>query len=289
MTTRKDMKNSAGTDIMPEAINEQEGRSLFGHDPNNYDAIRPPYPEEIFEFLITRGALHPRTSTLEIGAGNGLATRRLLDYGADPLTVIEPDQRFSPLLRGILGSYPVESHLIVSSFEDAELSHGAYDLAVAATAFHWIRASSGLAKIAQALKPHGYVALWWNVFGDPNREDPFHEATKPILQNLSNSPSDPPNTLPFALDTDARVRDFSNTGIFEEPEYAAFRWTLLLNAQQVGSLYATFSSISRLPDDQRKVILEQLVKIAEREFGGSVRRNMVSPIYLARLKATSTY
>jgi SAM-dependent methyltransferase len=271
---------------MPGIIDEQEGRVLFGTDPRNYNDIRPPYPEQIYEFLITTGALRSNTSTLEIGAGNGLATRRLLDFGANPLTVVEPDKRFSPLLTSIAKLYKADLRFIEASFEDAKLPRSHYDLVAAATSFHWIQPSIGLAKVAEVLKPGAYVALWWRVFGDLDRDAPYHEVTRTILQPLSSSPSGVPDTVPFALDTPARLRDFSSTGQFEQPEYQAYRWTFVLNTEQVGSLYATFSSISRLPEDQRKTILHQLMEVAERRFGGTVERNMVSPGYVARRKPT---
>ena len=51
---------------MPGFIDAQEGRALFGSDPRNYNDIRPPYPEQLYEFLLTTGALRANTSTLEI-------------------------------------------------------------------------------------------------------------------------------------------------------------------------------------------------------------------------------
>ena len=269
---------------MPEFIDKHEGRNLFGTDPQNYDEIRPPYPEQLYEFLLTHGALHANTSTLEIGAGNGLATRRLLDFGANPLTVIEPDKRFLPLLESITKLYKAEVQCLSGSFEEVTLPRHHYDLVAAATSFHWIEPSIGLTKVAQLLKPGGYVALWWHVFGDIGQEDPFHEATRAILQPLSNSPSGEPDAVPFALDMPARLRDFSNTGKFEQPAYRVCRWTFVLNTAQVGALYATYSSISRLPEEQRKTILHQLMEIADKQFGGMVERKMVSPIYVARRK-----
>lgn len=273
---------------MPGFIDAQEGRALFGSDPRNYNDIRPPYPEQIYDFLLTTGALRANTSTLEIGAGNGLATRRLLDFGANPLTVVEPDTRFAPLLMSLSKLYKAKLRIIAASFEEAALPHSHYDLVAAATSFHWIQPSIGLAKVAAVLKPGGYVALWWHVFGDVEREDPYHEATRTILQPLASSPSGVPDTVPFALDTQARLRDFSSTGQFEQPEYTAYRWTFVLNTEQVGALYATFSSISRLPEEQRTTILHQLMEVAERHFGGTVERNMVSPVYVARRKPTAT-
>ena len=273
---------------MPEFIGEDEGRDLFGSDPRNYNAIRPLYPEQVYEFLRRTGALRANTSTLEIGAGNGLATRRLLDFGANPLTVLEPDKRFEPLLRSLAQLYQANIHFITESFEAAVLPPQHYDLVAAATSFHWIQPAIGLIKVAEVLKPGGYVALWWHVFGDTEREDPYHEATKLILQPLASSPSDRPNTVPFAIDIPARLRDFSNTQQFEEPAYAVYRWTFVLNTAQVGSLYATFSPISRLPEEQRKTILQQLMEVADQQFGGIVERNMVSPVYVARRNPRST-
>ena len=272
---------------MPEYIDLQEGRTLFGSDPQNYNDIRPPYPEQVYEFLLSTGALRSNISTLEIGAGNGLATRRLLDFGANPLTIIEPDTRFAPLLMSISKLYKAEFHFITESFEEASLPRSNYDLVAAATSFHWVQPSIGLTKVAEVLRPDGYVALWWHVFGDVDRDDPYHEATRTILQSLSSSPSGMPDAVPFAIDIPSRLRDFSRTGLFEQPEYRAFRWTLVLNTEQVGSLYATFSSINRLPEEQRKTILNQLMEVADRYFEGTVTRNMVTPIYVARRKPTA--
>lgn len=271
---------------MPEAINEHEGRLLFGGDPHNYDAVRPPYPDQVYDFLQATGALRHTVATLELGAGNGLATRRLLELGADPLTVLEPDARFAPLLTSLTGAHAGQVHVIPTSFEEVELPSRSYDLVAAATSFHWIRLSVRVMKAADVLKPDGYLAVWWNVFGDPTREDLYHEATKGVLEPLSRSPSDPHDAVPFALDTAARRREIVDTDAFDEPDYAAYRWVLWLNTQQVGALYATFSSISRLPMDHRRAILDQLMVIAERDFGGRVARNMVTPTYVARRKPT---
>lgn len=265
-------------------IDKAEGRTLFGADPDNYNAIRPPYPEQIEQFLLSTGALYVNAATLEIGAGNGLATRRLLALGAQPLTVIEPDRRFAPLLAAIATLHKTAIRCIHTSFEEAELPLRHYDLVAAATAFHWLEPASSLAKIAAILKPGGAVALWWHVFGDTKRQDAYHEATQTILQPLASSPSDQPDAVPFALDVPARLQDFARSGQFEPPAYIAYRWTWVLNTAQVGDLYATFSSISRLPERQRQTILQQLMDVAERQFGGRVERNMVAPIYVARRK-----
>jgi SAM-dependent methyltransferase len=269
---------------VPESINEIKGRALFGADPRSYDAVRPPYPEPIYTFLQATGALRFNVSTLELGAGSGLATRRLLELGANPLTALEPDRRFAPLLKSIADAHAATFRLLAEPFEEADLPPGHFDLVVAATSYHWLQPSVRVVKSAQILKRGGYLALWWNVFGDPEREDPFHEATKGILAELPKSPSDGRSNVPFALDVAARRKELMDTGAFSDLHEEMYRWTLHLNAQQVGALYATFSPISQLSTERRRTVLAHLVEIAEGDFAGVVSRNMVSPIYVARRK-----
>lgn len=268
---------------MAACIGEEEGRGLFGADPRNYDQIRPPYPEPIYEFLEATGALFPGAVTLEIGAGSGIATRRLLEAGVDPLTIVEPDPRFAPWLEQIASSSKARIERIEAPFEEADLPPAGYDLVAAATSFHWIQPEVGLGKVATVLKPGGHAALWWHVFG-ADHDDPYHLATRAILEPLASSPSSPPDAVPFGLDIQARLEDFERTGQFEIPEFMDHRWPLVLGTEQVGALYATFSTISRLPEEQRKALLSQLMEIAERDFGGRVVRNMVSAAYVARRK-----
>jgi len=117
--------------------------------------------------------------SFEIGAGTGTATRRLLDLGADPLTAVESDQPLAAFLR--TNSPDKALKVVIAPFEDASLEEEAFDLGVSFTAFHWRDEASALVKIASLLRPTGWWAAVWNVFGDDSRPDPFHEATKEIL------------------------------------------------------------------------------------------------------------
>lgn len=266
---------------MPDLIGTHEGRALFGFDPGVYDRARPAYPEWVYQELVGMGALGPSTGALEIGSGTGLATRRLLGLGADPLTVVEPDERFHPLLRDLMAASKARCRLLGQSFEDAELDEAAFDLIVAATSFHWIDETTGLARCARVLRPGGRLALWWNLFGDLDRADAFHEATRRVLEPLATSPSGGPGETPFALDRPRRTAALTRAG-FIDLGYRDSRWTLTLDTEQIGALYLTFASIQRLAPDRRDRVLEALMEISERDFGGRVERNMTTALYTAR-------
>ena len=171
--------------------------------------------------------------------------------------------------------------MIGQSFEDAPLDHGAFDLVASATSFHWVAQRTGLAKVHDLLVPGGYLALWWNVFQVLDREDGFHEATATLLAPLATSPSGGPQAIPFALDRAQRETALADAG-FEAIEYTESRWTLTLSTTDIGTLYESFSSIQRLPENERRQLLDALMQISDTRFNGQVERNMTTCLYLAR-------
>lgn len=251
------------------------GREAFGADPAAYDAVRPGYPAWVFDELVARGALRPGAATFEIGAGTGIATRALLARGAGPLLAIEPDPRLSAFLRTRCLTADVREQ----PFEDCALGDAAFDLGFCATAFHWLDEDRALPKIAAALKPGGWWAAAWHVFGDDIRPDAFHDATTAILGG-PRSPSAGAGGPPFALDDAARVGALQRAGAFDAIAHRRENWTLTLTADEVPRLYATYSPIAARPD--RDAVLVELKQIAVEEFGGHITRNMTTILYVAR-------
>jgi SAM-dependent methyltransferase len=266
---------------MPESIDRSEGRRLFGLDPESYHGVRPDYPDWIFTALVEAQVLYPGAATLEIGAGSGLATRHLLRAGVDPLVLVEPDERFAGVLNGLIGSADADCRLVSASFEDAVLDAASFDLVVAATSFHWLDPASGLVRIRALLKRDGGVALMWNVFHQPGREDPFHEATHALLHGLATSPSGSTEGLPFPLDRAARETDARSAG-FRHVTYRESRWTIELDGERTVRLYESFSNIARLPPERRAEVLGELRRIADTDFGGRVERPVTSCLYVLR-------
>jgi len=264
---------------MPEHIPLNEGRHLFGLNPEGYADARPDYPMWIFDHLRTCSALVDGTRTLEIGAGTGKATRHLLDYGANPLTIVEPDARFAALLGTVADASPATCRVIYDSFEDVVLADHQFDLIAAATAFHWIEPTAGLRKIKRLLRRDGVVALFWNVLGDLDKEDPFHDATQRVLAPLAVGPSEKPDAVPFALARGARQAEAEAAG-FTKTDYRESRWSFVLNTDAVGKLYESFSHIQRLDADSRAKLLDELMTIADTQFNGRVVRNITSCLYV---------
>ncbi|MDX0315726.1 methyltransferase domain-containing protein [Sinorhizobium meliloti] len=266
---------------VPDVISLEEGRTAFGANSEAYNDARPDYPLRVYEILGEHGAASRTAKVFEIGAGTGQATAPLLDLGCT-ITAIEPDARLAATLSDRLRHYGSSLTIMQSSFEDSLLPSAGFDLGVAAMAFHWLQQDSALAKVFQLLRPGGWWAMWWTVFGDPADMDPFQRRTQALFLPLSRSPSHAAGSnRPFALDKDVRMAELQAAGL-RHATYEEIRWTPTLTTQQIVALTATFSPLARLPEAERSRFLSEIGGIADEEFGGQVRRNFVTAIYLAR-------
>jgi SAM-dependent methyltransferase len=257
-------------------------RRLFGSDPGGYDRARPDYPPRVYEILTARCGLRSGAATLEIGPGSGLATRRLLAFGADPLVAVEPDERLATYLSSQLQAEGRSIDLHVEAFEEAALDASSFDLVVSATAFHWLNQPVALAKVGRLLRSGGWLANWWNVFGDSFGVDAFHEATKHFMEPLGRPAANADGRLPFPLDAEARLADLRAAGVFDEIDHEIMPWPARFTPSQIRALYSTFPNVSGLSEPRRSEVLDALAAIAEREFGGLIERTFYTSIYVAR-------
>jgi SAM-dependent methyltransferase len=260
-------------------ISKDIGRTLFGQNPEAYDAYRPSYPAELYEVLERRCGLAPGTHVFEVGPGTGQATRELLRRGADPLVAVEPDADMAAHLAAGLATAGIS--VIAAPFEKADLSENAFDLGVAAMSFHWIDEDTGLAKIARLLKPGGWWAMWWTAFGDPRNPDEFYRAADPILKDLPLSPASARRgKVPFAADTETRLSALGR--YFDETECLTFEQAVEMDAATVRGLFSTFSPILSLEPERRTRVLDELEHLAREEFGNRIRRTFTTRLYLGR-------
>src|SRR3569833_1039829 len=135
------------------------GREAYGCNPAGYHAWRPAYPAWMYEMIHGHCGAGAGTDVLEIGAGTGIATQQVLEWGVHSLTAIEPDTRSANFL---LETTQNDALVVINkSLEDADLPDAGFDLAVCVTAFHWLKEDEALAKIVRLLKPGGWWAMAW--------------------------------------------------------------------------------------------------------------------------------
>jgi ubiquinone/menaquinone biosynthesis C-methylase UbiE len=127
----------------------------------NYVSGRPEYPEEIEKWLIHDLALSSGKTVVDLGAGTGKFSPRLLATGAKVIAV-EPLSSMSDELGG---RYP-EVEVKQGFAEDLPLESASVDAIVCAQSFHWFATQEALHEIRRVLKPAGTLGLVWNVRDD---------------------------------------------------------------------------------------------------------------------------
>lgn len=247
-----------------------EARSIYGSVAASYAAGRPDYPAAVYETLEVRCGLGPGAAVLENGPGTGLVTARLLDAGAS-VVAVEPDEELAAYLSE---RFP-EVDVIADTFERADLESDRFDLVVAATSFHWVDQSVGIPKVAQCLRPGGWVALWWSIFDDPDRPDPFRDE---LQARTGEEGLGGQGRAGFQLDVEARKRDLTRLGGFENVTGELHHWTAHMDAARLKALYASLIDVARRPEDEKSRLLRHVEAAAE-VVGPTVARPFVTAFY----------
>lgn len=255
---------------------------MFDRVGAGYDA-RPGYPDALFDVLVERCGLGDGCQVLEIGPGSGQATMPMLDRGAQ-ITAVESGPTLAELLVERTSGRPID--VVVSPFETVELPEVGFDLVAAATAFHWIETTTGLERCGRFLRDRGWLALWWTIWGDPDRADPFHDALVPVLQVKAPHLLDADATArSYINDVSARAAQIDETGAFGAVQEDTWLWNGAHDPAALRAMFATFSAWIALPEPLHTELLDDVERIARDEFGGTVARPYRTVLYTAPRRA----
>ncbi len=129
-------------------------RSLsFGSEAAAYERGRPSYPPEAIDWLLPAGA----RDVLDLGAGTGKLTTRLVERGLD-VVAVDPLAEMLELLSSALPDTPA----LLGTAEQIPLPDNSVDAVLVAQAWHWFDAERAAAEVARVLRPGGRLGLVWN-------------------------------------------------------------------------------------------------------------------------------
>ncbi|WP_030663533.1 class I SAM-dependent methyltransferase [Streptomyces rimosus] len=141
----------------PEPHRHREVAESFGTDAERYDRARPRYPRALIDRVL---AVAPGTRVLDVGCGTGIVARQFAAAGCRVLGV-DVDARMTGLAR----QYGLAAE--DAAFEAWDPAGRTFDAIVSGQAWHWVDPVTGPAKAAQALRPDGVLAVFWNAGSPP--------------------------------------------------------------------------------------------------------------------------
>jgi len=129
-------------------------RSLsFGSAAAAYERGRPSYPPEAIDWLLPAGA----SKVLDLGAGTGKLTTRLVERGLD-VVAVDP---IPDMLEVLSASLP-NTLALERTAEDIPLEDNSVDAVLVAQAWHWVDPERAIPEVARVLRPGGRLGLVWN-------------------------------------------------------------------------------------------------------------------------------
>jgi len=189
----------------------------FGNRVDDYVRYRPGYPAALIDHLRIRGWLPADSVVADIGAGTGISSALFLDAGCG-VHAVEPNAPMRAAAQRLLGQHE-RFHAVDGRAERTTLADSSIDLIAAGTAFHWFDPVPTRAEFARVLRPHGHVALFWNLRA---RSDGFMHDYERVL--LAHCPGYAEADSSRRADADS-VRAFFGAGFVERTAFA--------NAQRV--------------------------------------------------------
>jgi SAM-dependent methyltransferase len=209
----------------------QRDRSLsFGSAASAYERGRPSYPPEAIDWLLQPGA----RDVLDLGAGTGKLTTRLVERGLD-VVAVDPIPDMLEVLRSSLR----DTRALLGTAEEIPLEDNSVDAVLVAQAWHWVDPQRAIPEIARVLRPGGRLGLVWNT------RDERLGWVRELGQIIGS-------------DGDRARFDVELPAPFTQPERHQIEWTNYLTPQALIDLVASRSYCITSPTEVRTRTLDQV-------------------------------
>jgi SAM-dependent methyltransferase len=206
-------------------------RSLsFGSAAAAYERGRPSYPPEAIDWLLPGDA----QKVLDLGAGTGKLTTRLVERGLD-VVAVDPIPDMLERLRAALP----ETRALLGTAEEIPLEDNSVDAVLVAQAWHWVDPQRAIPEVARVLRPGGRLGLVWNT-----RDERLGWVRE--LGRIIGS------------DGDQGRFDMTLPAPFDEPRRHQVEWTNYLTPQALIDLVASRSYCITSPTEVRTRTLDQV-------------------------------
>ncbi len=259
-------------------------RTTFDEAALLYNEARPGYPDDLFDDIVSLSGIPPEGRILEIGCGTGQATVPFARRGYRILCV-ELGENMAAVARRNLKAYP-QAEVRTGAFEEWPPEEEAFDLAISATAFHWLDPSISYPRVASALRDGGSLALFWNVHVHSDASEDFFEAAQRIYEREAPEIVGPEDYkgLPRADDVPDRTAEIEGTGLFGEVITRHYRWDETYDSGSYLAVLNTYSGHRSLRDDTRERLLRGIADLIDTKFGGRIVKGYLTTLYVARRK-----
>lgn len=258
---------------------DRSKRTTFDQVADLYEETCSAYPEELVDDVLRLSRIPADGRILEIGCGPGNATVLFARRGYRILG-IELGEHLAALAVKNCRAYP-GVQILNMAFEDWKLEEGAFDLAVAADAFHWIPPKVGYPKVARALKDSGSAAFFWAAPVDPDTD--WSRAIDAVYQEMAPQFTNPDKRFTTEWMVGVVTENFEASGCFGEVTVKQVHWSEVLTGEQYIKGLRTYSSHHGIDEELRERLYAGILEVIGR-FGGQVAQPQSVVLFHSRVK-----
>ena len=254
-------------------------RETFDEVASLYDEMRPSYPAQVFDDVISVSGVDSASSLLEIGCGTGHATLGLASRGLC-IHCVELGANMAAVAREKLAAFPLAS-IEVADF-DHWIRDAKFNLAYSASAYHWLNAATREQRIAAMLQRGGWLAIWRNRHVRNGSSDEFIDAAQEIYSREAPALVKKRIGLPRPQEVAETEREQFTSGLFDELPARLYLWHKAYSAAEYVQMLDTHSDHRLLPEIRRRRLFDGLTNLIDTKYNGSVTKDYSTLLQMAR-------
>src|SRR5579863_3292950 len=260
----------------------EQRRTSFDAAAQLYDDARPDYPEQMVDTVQAYAQLPAAARALEIGAGTGQATGQFAWRGI-AVHAVEPGAAMADLIREKFDGSGLDVTVQTADFESAVFEAGAYDLVFAPTSWHWVTPGLRWQRVADALKPGGTLATFWNI---PHwRRTTLIDQLDAVYERSGAELSQLGPMLTAEVEHGALMRewaaDATDPDAFTDIRGGEFHWSVDYDAEGYVALLGTYGDHLTLDADVRERLFDGVTAVIE-DNGGTIELPYTTHLLVAR-------
>jgi SAM-dependent methyltransferase len=176
----------------------------------------------------------------------------------------------------------------VAAFEAWDPADREFDAVVAGQTWHWVDPVAGAAKAAEALRPGGRQAVFWNVFQpSPDVREAFSAVYRRVMPDLPFNPWAMPASDGYSVLCTRAADGIREVGAFGDPEQWRFDWERSYTRDEWLDQLPTHGGHAQLPPAQLEELLAG-VRAAIDAMGGSFAMGYTAVVVTAARTDAST-
>ena len=208
----------------------------FSNLAENYASSRPGYSPEIIKLVLEKNDLKDLVYA-DVGAGTGIFTRQVRDFGVNKVLAIEPNAE----MRAKGKSHPNNLNIvwIDGSAEKTKLENSSIDVLSMASSFHWANLAKALVEFKRVIRPNGKFIALWNPrkIADEGIDFEVEKVLKSFIPNYIRKSS---GYSPFCENL---ARTLHETNIFSNIEYFEYETERVISSADYIKLWKSVNDI----------------------------------------------